>query len=412
MQAEAQATTARQGWGSTATLVLVAGAIVISTGLGIRQTFGMFLQPFSADRALPITVFAFAVALHNLVWGMVQPIAGAASDRFGAIAVVAVGAVVYAAGLALTAVAHDSLVIIFAVGVLTGIGVSCTSFGVVLPAVSRVVPPERRSAAAGLVSAGGSVGQMALMPLTQSAIETGGVEFGLLCLAVLGLLLAPFGLLLDRRDPRMPAAAAAAQPQPSLREALIEAAGHPGYRLLTLGFFTCGFQLAFIVTHLPGYLVTCGIPPSVGAWALAVVGLFNIIGSWGCGWLGQRYPMQHLLGWIYLLRGAAIVAFVVLPKSDLGVLAFAAVMGLLWLGTVPLTSGLIGRMFGVAHMGTLFGIAFMSHQIGSFLGAWLGGVTFDLTGSYVAFWWLTAASGVLAALANFPIKERVRLQPA
>ncbi len=404
--------TAKVGWGSTATLVLVAGAIVISTGLGIRQTFGMFLQPFSADRALPITVFAFAVALHNLVWGMIQPIAGAASDRFGTVVVVAVGSVVYAAGLALTAVAHDSLVIIFAVGLLTGIGVSCTSFGVVLPAVSRVVAPERRSAAAGLVSAGGSVGQMAVIPLTQTAIEMGGVEFGLLCLAALGLLLAPFGLLLDRRDRTAPTVAAPIERQPTLREALAEAAAHPGYRLLTLGFFTCGFQLAFIVTHLPGYLVTCGIPPSIGAWALAVVGLFNIFGSWGCGWLGQRYPMQHLLGWIYLLRGAAIVVFVLLPKSDAGVLVFAAAMGLLWLGTVPLTSRLIGRMFGVTHMGTLFGICFMSHQIGSFLGAWLGGVTFDLTGSYVAFWWLTAASGVMAALANFPIKDHPRLQPA
>ncbi|MBI3515560.1 MAG: MFS transporter [Proteobacteria bacterium] len=415
MQAEARTAahvTARVGWGSTATLVLVAGAIVISTGLGIRQTFGIFLQPFSADRALPITVFAFAVALHNLVWGMIQPVAGAASDRFGAVAVVAFGAVAYAAGLALTAVADGTVLVIVGVGLLTGIGVSCTSFGVVLPAVSRVVAPERRSAAAGLVSAGGSVGQMAIIPLTQGAIDFGGVEFGLLGLAALALLLAPFGLLLDRRGGAMPAAAAPAQRQPTLREALVEAAGHPGYRLLTLGFFTCGFQLAFIVTHLPGYLVTCGIPPSVGAWALAVVGLFNVIGSWGCGWLGARYPMQHLLGWIYLLRGAAIVAFVLLPKSDMGVLVFAAVMGLLWLGTVPLTSGLIGRMFGVTHMGTLFGIAFMSHQIGSFLGAWLGGVTFDLTGSYVAFWWLTAASGVMAALANFPIKDSPRLQPA
>jgi MFS family permease len=404
--------TANTGWGGTATLVLVAGATVISMGLGIRQTFGIFLQPFSADRALPITVFAFAVALHNLVWGMAQPIAGAAADRFGSVAVVALGAVAYAAGLALTAVADGSLPVVLGVGLLTGIGISCTSFGVVLPAVSKAVAPERRMAAAGLVSAGGSIGQMALVPLAQGAIDVGGVEFGLLCLAALGLLIAPFGLLLDRRAAAALAPSAPSVRQPSLREALAEAAFHPGYRLLTLGFFTCGFQLAFMVTHLPGYLVTCGIPPSVGAAALAVVGFFNIIGSWGCGWLGARYPMQHLLGWLYLLRGVAIAAFVVLPKSDTGVLVFAASMGLLWLGTVPLTSGLIGRMFGVAHMGTLFGIAFMSHQIGSFLGAWLGGVAFDLTGSYVGFWWLTAASGVLAALVNFPIDDRARLKPA
>jgi predicted MFS family arabinose efflux permease len=401
---------AKAGWGAVATLVIVAGAMVISSGLGIRQTFGLFLQPFSADRALPITVFAFAVALHNLVWGLAQPIAGAAVDRFGTAAVVALGAVAYAAGLALTSIAHGSLLLIVGIGLLTGIGISCTSFGVVLPAVSKVVRPERRSVAAGIVSAGGSVGQMAIVPLAQGAISTGGVEFGLLCLAAFALLVAPLGLLLDRRG-AAPAAVAVARPVP-LREALRDAAGHPGFRLLTLGFFTCGFQLAFIGTHLPGYLATCGIPPSVGATALAVVGLFNILGSWGCGWLGARFPMQHLLGWLYLLRGLAIMAFVLLPKSDVGVLVFAAAMGTLWLGTVPLTSGLIGRMFGVTHMGTLFGIAFMSHQIGSFLGAWLGGVMFDLTGSYVGFWWLTAAAGLFAALVNFPIDDRARLQPA
>ena len=407
-----EAMPARRGWGSAAALVLVAGAAVISSGLGIRQTFGIFLQPFSADRALPITVFAFAVALHNLVWGMAQPIAGAAADRFGAAAVVALGALAYAAGLALTSVAHGSLLVIVGIGLLTGIGISCTSFGVVLPAVSRIVSPERRSVAAGVVSAGGSVGQMAIVPAAQGAISHGGVEFGLLCLAAFALLVAPLGLLLDRRA-AVPAPATASGARPvGLRQALVEAASHPGYRLLTLGFFTCGFQLAFIVTHLPGYLVTCGISPALGASALAVVGLFNIVGSWGCGWLGARYPMQHLLGWVYLLRAAAIVAFILLPKSELGVLVFAAAMGVLWLGTVPLTSGLIGRMFGVTHMGTLFGVAFMSHQIGSFLGAWLGGVMFDLTGSYVGFWWLTAAAGLFAALVNFPIDERARLKPA
>jgi len=411
MQAEA-VVQSKSGWGGTATLVLVAGALVISTGLGLRQTFGIFLQPFSADRALPLTVFAFAVALHNLVWGMAQPLAGAAADRYGSIAVVAFGAVAYAAGLALTSVAHGSLLIIAGIGLLTGIGISCTSFGVVLPAVSRAVPPERRSTAAGLVSAGGSVGQMALVPFAQGAIQHGGVEFSLLCLAAIALLVAPFGLMLDRHRAPAVVATASTVRAPGLREALAEAAAHPGYRLLTLGFFTCGFQLAFIVTHLPGYLVTCGISPALGATALAVVGFFNIIGSWGCGWLGARYPMQHLLAWLYLLRGAAIVAFVLLPKSDLGVLVFAAAMGTLWLGTVPLTSGLIGRMFGVTHMGTLFGIAFMSHQIGAFLGAWLGGLAFDLTGSYVGFWWLTALAGVFAALVNFPIDDRARLKPA
>ncbi|MEJ0070566.1 MAG: MFS transporter [Pseudomonadota bacterium] len=206
--------------------------------------------------------------------------------------------------MALTSIAHDSLLVIVGIGLLTGIGISCTSFGVVLPAVSRVVAPERRSVAAGIVSAGGSVGQMAIVPLAQGGIELGGVEFALLGLAALGLLLAPVGLLLDRRGATAAPRVEAAVRPVTVREALREAAGHPGFRLLTLGFFTCGFQLAFIVTHLPGYLVTCGIPPALGATALAVVGLFNILGSWGCGWLGARYPMQHLLGWIYLLRGA------------------------------------------------------------------------------------------------------------
>ena len=402
----------KTGWGGTATLVMVAGALLISSGLGIRQTFGLFLQPFSADRALPITVFAFAVALHNLIWGLAQPVAGAAADRFGAAAVVALGAVAYAGGLALTSVAHGSLLVIVGVGLLTGIGISCLSFGVVLPAVSKVVAPERRSMAAGVVSAGGSFGQMALVPLAQGSITLGGVDTGLLVLAAVAVLVAPLGLMLDRRSPVPVAAPVTSAPVLSLREALAEAAAHPGYRLLTLGFFTCGFQLAFIGTHLPGYLVTCGISPAVGASALMVVGLFNIFGSWGCGWLGQRFPMQHLLAWVYLLRGLAIVAFVLLPKSTLGVLVFGAAMGTLWLGTVPLTSGLIGRMFGVTHMGTLFGIAFLSHQIGSFLGAWMGGWMFELTGSYVGFWWLTAAAGLFAALVNFPIDERARLKPA
>ncbi|BBK37936.1 MFS transporter [Allostella sp. ATCC 35155] len=394
-----------------AVLAIVAASLVMSAAMGARQSFGLVISPFSFDHGLPVTLVAFAIALHNLVWGLAQPFAGAAADRWGAAPVVAAGAILFAGGLAAAALAPSGPVLVLGLGVLVGIGISGTSFGVVLAAVGRHAPPERRSSALGLASAGGSLGQVGLVPLVQHASEGWGIGTALLLLAACVLVVAPLGLLLDRRGE--PGAEEAGRGAPtSLRAALAGAMRHRGYRLLTLGFFTCGFQLAFIATHLPAYLLTCHMPAALGATALAAIGLFNMAGSWLCGWLGGRMRPQQVLGWLYLLRGIAIAAFFLAPKTEATVLAFAAVMGLMWLGTVPLTNGLIARIFGIRHLGTLFGIVFLSHQVGSFLGAWLGGWVFDATGSYAAIWIATALAGLVAALLHFPIDDRAAPEPS
>jgi len=405
------------------TLIILAGALVLSAAMGTRQTFGLFINPFSYDRGVPVTLVAFAIALHNLVWGFAQPFAGAMADRHGPAPVVAFGAFAFAAGLAMAALAPSGVWLVIGLGVLVGLGISCTTFGVVLPAVSRAVTPERRTMAMGLVSAGGSLGQVALVPVAQGLRETYGVSTSLFVLALVLCCAAPLGLFMtmSRRSKPTPGSAA---PTPSaqqaksddgehlsLREVLRQARSHRGYQLLTLGFFTCGFQLAFIATHLPGYLLMCHMPVGLGATALALIGLFNMLGSWACGWLGGRYRQHHVLGWLYLVRGAAIALFFVLPKTDTSVVIFAAVMGLTWLGTVPLTSGLVAKVFGTRHLGTLFGVCFMSHQVGSFLGAWLGGFVLDVTGSYNLIWAATAILGAVAAALHFPINDESIVPP-
>lgn len=385
-------------------VVILAGALIMSAAMGSRQTFGLFIGPFSFDRGVPVTLTAFAIALHNLVWGITQPFAGAAADRWGSPPVVAFGAVAFAAGLVLTAVASSGVMLVLGLGLLVGIGISCTTFGVVLTALGRAAPPEKRSMAMGLASAGGSLGQVALVPLAQWLTDLSGTATALLVLAGCLLAVAPLGLVLDRGGNA--GAPAQAEPAMPLRAAVAQALGHRGYRLLTLGFFTCGFQLAFIGTHLPNYLLLCHMPVGLGATALALVGLFNMVGSWACGWLGGRFRQQQVLGWLYLIRGAAIAVFFLAPVSEASVVVFAAVMGLTWLGTVPLTSGLVAKVFGTRHLGTLFGVCFLSHQIGSFLGAWAGGYVFDVTGSYSLVWIATAIAGLVAALLHFPIDDR------
>ncbi|WP_142846785.1 MFS transporter [Telmatospirillum sp. J64-1] len=390
--------------------VTLAAALIMSAAMGIRQTFGLFLEPFSFERGLPVTLIALAIALHNLAWGFAQPFAGAAADRWGAAPVVGFGAFVLALGLAISALLPSGAMLLIGMGLFVGIGISCTSFGVVLTAVGRAASAEKRSTAMGIASAGGSLGQVVMVPFAQSITVGWGMTAALVALAAVMLLAAPLGLLLDRRSD------AGAPPQPvaplSIREALGEAGRHQGYRLLTLGFFTCGFQLAFIATHLPAYLTLCHMPPALGATALALIGLFNMIGSWACGWMGGRLPQQHVLGCLYLIRGLSIAAFFLLPKSEASVVLFAAIMGLTWLGTVPLTSGLIAKLFGLQHLGTLFGICFLSHQVGSFLGAWAGGFVLDVTGSYSILWITTALAGLVAAALHFPIKDRTAAAPA
>ena len=391
------------GQRNTATPVIVAGALILSAAMGIRQTFGLFVDPLTLDRGLSLSTIAVAIALHNLVWGFAQPFAGAAADRYGAAPVVGFGALAFAAGLTLAANASTGFLLVIGMGLLVGVGVSCTTFAVVLTSVGRVATPERRSMAMGLASAGGSFGQFALVPATQLLSEASGLSVALLALAVLMVAVSPLGVVLDRRR-----GVPASGPPPlaySLSDVLALACRHRGYILLTLGFFTCGFQLAFIATYLPGYLVLCNMPAGLGATALALIGLFNMVGTWACGWLGGRVRQQYVLGWLYLTRGVAIAVFFFLPKTDASVLAFAAVMGLTWLGTVPLTSGLVAKIFGTEHLGTLFGICFLSHQIGSFLGAGVGGVVYDLTGSYTPLWIATALAGLMAALLHFPIND-------
>jgi MFS family permease len=391
-----------------------AAALILSAAMGVRQTFGLFIGPFSFDRGLPVTLIAFAIALHNLVWGFAQPFAGAAADRYGAAPVVAFGAATFAAGLAIAGAATSGWMLVLGLGLLVGIGISCTSFGVVLATVGRVASPETRSVAMGLASAGGSLGQVLMVPFAQEVRVHAGVAASFYALAFVLLLAAPLGIVLDRASRQRKAQAstqsqAQSHPQPAsmpLRETLAYASRHRGYRLLTLGFFTCGFQLAFIAKHLPGYLLLCHMPVGLGATALALIGFFNMIGSWGCGWLGGRWRQHHVLVWIYLIRGAAIALFVLLPTTGVSVVVFAAVMGLTWLGTVPLTNGLIAKVFGTRHLGTLFGVVFLSHQLGSFLGAWLGGYVFDTTGSYSLIWGATAVAGLVAALLHFPIDDR------
>jgi predicted MFS family arabinose efflux permease len=392
-------------------IAVLAGALILSVAMGIRQTFGLYVGPFSYDRGVPVTLVALAIALHNLVWGLAQPFAGAAADRYGSAPVVAFGAVVLAAGLALAALAPSGGMLVLSMGLLVGIGISCTAFGVVLPAIGRIASPHARSVAMGWVSAGGSLGQVLMVPLAQFVRESSGIAASLLVLAAAILLVAPFGVVMERRPLRDTTAPASRAP--SLRNVLAQAGRHRGFRLLTLGFFTCGFQLAFIATHLPQYLALCHMPPALGATALALIGLFNMAGSWTCGWLGGRYRQQHVLAWLYLIRGVTIAAFFVLPKTTSTVVLFAAIMGLTWLGTVPLTSGLVAKLFGIRYLGTLFGVCFFSHQIGSFLGAWLGGLVLDLTGSYTLLWVFTAAAGLVAALLHFPIDDRtVDLSPS
>jgi len=386
-----------------AILGIVAGGLIMSAAMGVRQTFGLFVNPFSFDHGLPITQIAFAIALHNLVWGVAQPFAGAAADRYGAAPVVGFGAVTFAAGLVVVGLSTSAVTLVLGMGVLVGIGISCTSFGVVLTAVGRAASAERRSLAMGLASAGGSAGQVLLVPLAQGISQISGTAASLFVLAGCMLAVTPLGLFLGggRSDSRAAEGATIA----SLESTLAQAFQHRGFLLLTLGFFTCGFQLAFIGTYLPTYLVLCHMPVGLGATALALVGLFNIVGSWGCGWLGGRFRQQDCLGWLYLIRGAAIGAFFLLPKTETSVVLFAATMGLTWSGTVPLTSGLVAKVFGTHHLGTLFGFCFFSHQIGSFLGAWLGGYLFDVTGSYSLIWSATAIAGLVAALLHFAISD-------
>jgi predicted MFS family arabinose efflux permease len=390
------------GW-RTPAVVVACGCLIALLTFGIRASFGLFTLPISEAHGWGREVFALAIAVQNLLWGAGQPFAGALADRFGSARVLAAGGVLYAVGVALMAVAATPLQMHLSAGVLIGLGLAGGSFTIVMAALARRVPPERRSWAMGIATAAGSLGQFVMAPLGQAFILVYGWQTALLILAA-GAAIVP--LLATAMVSSPSSLSSAGEIDLGLKETLARAFGHRSYLLLTAGFFVCGFHVAFITVHLPPYLLDVGADPRLAAWSIALIGLCNIVGSYGSGVLGGRHSNRWLLASIYFLRSIVIALFVLLPVTTVGVLLFAAAIGLLWLSTVPPTSGLVAVMFGTRYMATLFGVVFFSHQVGAFLGIWLGGLFFELYGSYDAVWWMSVALGLFAALIHLPIVER------
>lgn len=389
-------------------LLIVLSGIIISICMGLRQSLGLFMRPMTLDIGISAAAFGFSIALQNIVWGISQPFIGALADRYGARPVLVWTALAYAAGLLLMIVSRGELGLDIA-GFLLGIGTAGTAFGVLMGVVARAAPPERRSQTVGLVAAAGSLGTLLIAPLGQGLIDGYGWQVALLAFAAIAASMAAFAMPIKRLEialnaqPRAAGPAFAAQ---SVGEALREALAHRGYLFMTLAFFACGFQLVFITTHLPAYLALCGVAPGVGATALGLIGLFNTIGTYIFGHLGARYSQKHLLALIYLLRTLFIVVFLLMPISATTTLVFAAAMGMLWLGVSPLVTGILARVFGLTHFGTLYGVVFFSHQVGSFFGAWMGGLVFGWTGSYDAAWLALIAIGAIAFTLQWIMDDR------
>jgi MFS family permease len=388
--------------------VMLGGSLILALSLGIRHGFGLFLPPMSAEFGWGREVFAFAIALQNLIWGLAQPFAGALADRFGAQRTVIVGGVLYAIGLVFMGLADSAWSLSLSAGVLIGIGLSGTSFSVILGVVGRAVPMEKRSMAMGIAAAAGSFGQFAMLPGSLGLIGWLGWSAALLALGLLVALIVPLATMI--KDNPLPLQGH----EQTLGEALREACGHSGFWLLALGFFVCGFQVVFIGVHLPAYLVDQHLPALVGTTVLALVGLFNIFGTYIAGWLGGRMAKPRLLSALYLARAVVIGAFVMAPLTVWSAYAFGIAMGLLWLSTVPLTNGTVATLFGVRNLSMLGGIVFLFHQLGAFLGGWLGGYLFDRTGSYELVWQIAIVLSLLAAALNWPVREQpvARLQGA
>jgi MFS family permease len=398
------------GW-RTPAVVVACGCLIAMISFGPRSSLGFFLTPLSDAHNWGRDVFALAVAVQNLLWGIGQPFAGAVADRFGTNRVLGVGAILYTLGLVIMAYSNTPGQLILSAGVLIGLGLSGCSFTIVLGAFGKLLPQKWRSIAFGAGTAAGSFGQFLYSPIAVALMDKVGWQETLLIFGGVMLLILPLSLALA--TPAAPVGqTAAVKPAQSARQAFAEAFGHRSYILLVLGFFTCGFQLAFITVHLPSYLIDRGLSAEVGGWTLAVIGMFNIVGSLSSGWLANRMPKRYLLSTIYFMRAAAIVAFITLPASPTATLVFGAVTGLLWLSTVPPTSALVAVMFGTRWLAMLFGFAFFSHQVGGFLGVLIGGVAFERTGSYDLVWWLSVLFGVLSAVINLPIVEKPVARPA
>ncbi|WP_285425107.1 MFS transporter [Pseudomonas sp. efr-133-TYG-103a] len=386
--------------------ILLGSALILALSLGTRHGFGLFLPPMSAQFGWGREVFAFAIALQNLIWGLAQPFTGALADRFGAARVVLVGGILYAAGLMLMSMADSPASLSLSAGLLIGIGLSGTTFSIILGVVGRALPAEKRSMGMGLASAAGSFGQFAMLPGTLGLIGWLGWSMALIALGLLVAFILPLVAML--KDKPLPPSAG----EQTLREALHEACTHSGFWLLAFGFFVCGFQVVFIGVHLPAYLVDQHLPASVGTTVLALIGLFNVFGTYVAGWLGGKMSKPRLLTGLYLLRAVVIVLFLWAPLTQTTACLFGIAMGLLWLSTVPLTNGTVATLFGVRNLSMLGGIVFLFHQLGAFLGGWLGGVVYDRTGSYDLIWQGSIALSLMAAALNWPVRERpvARLQ--
>jgi MFS family permease len=405
----------RSNW-RTPLVVVICGCVIAVLTFGPRSTFGFFMQPMSKEFAWGRDVFAFAFAFQNLLWGVGQPFAGAIADRFGTVRVIAIGGLMYAAGLALMRYSDTPLALNATVGVLIGFGLAGCSFNLVVSAFAKIVPDSWRSVALGAGTAAGSFGQFLFAPFGVALLDNFGWQTTLTIFAVLMLLVVPLAFALATPKAAPVVAGAAAPDQQSIKHALSEAFGHRSYVLLVLGFFTCGFQLAFVTAHLPAYLIDRGLDASVGGWVIATIGLFNIAGSLGVGWVAKYVPMRFILSAIYATRALSILAFISFPITPATAIVFAVVTGVTWLSTVPPTSALVALMFGTRWLATLYGFAFFSHQVGGFLGVWLGGLVFEATGSYNPVWYLSIFFGVASALINLPIVEkpvqRGAVQPA
>ena len=385
----------------TPAVVLTCGTFILFISFGSRNIFGILLDPMTTSLGWSVADYSFAIALQAFLWGITTPITASLADRFGTAKMVAIGGTLYAAGLALMSQVTVPMEMNLTSGLMLGLGLSATGFPIILAAVTKRVDAKRRSLFLGIGSAAGSSGQLALVPLGQYTISGYGWAAAVLVFACLVAVIVPLSTALA--DPKREAVDPNAAPQQKLGEALGEAMRHRGFLLLTAGYFVCGFQVLFLGTHLPKYLTEAGLSPWVGATALSLIGLFNIIGTMVWAALGGRQRMKHLLSSIYLLRSAVLIVFVLVPITPLSTYIFSGAIGLLWLATVPLTSGLVAQIFGLRYMATLTGIVFFSHQLGSFFGVWLGGKLFVDTGSYDSVWWLAVALGLVAALLHYPI---------
>ncbi|CDN53314.1 Nitrate/nitrite transporter [Neorhizobium galegae bv. officinalis bv. officinalis str. HAMBI 1141] len=397
-------------------LIIVAGALIAMLTFGPRSAMGFFQLPMLHDTGWDRSTFALAMAIQNLAWGLGQPLFGALADKYGTGRVLTLSGLLYACGLILMSTAHSVPVLYLSGGVMVGLAVGAGSFGTILSAFARNVTPEQRSVAFGIGTAAGSAGMFLFAPLSQALISTYGWSDSLVYIALL-MLLVPV-LAYPLRGNSSSGTQSQSEVKQTVGEALREAFGHQSYLLLTSGFFVCGFQVAFITAHFPAYLGDIGIAPAYAVIAMALIGFFNIIGSFGAGMIGQRYSKPYFLAYIYIARSIAVTAFLILPQTPVSVIVFAIVMGLLWLSTVPPTNGLVAIMFGTRHLGLLGGIVFLSHQVGSFLGVWMGGYLYDRFGSYDPVWWLGVALGIFAAVVHWPIQEKpvdrglLRPQPA